>query len=94
MSKVNDLLTKLDEAFDNYESQAKKLAEIAKSADEAVKAKQAELDAVKADYGAMVSEAQKKTEDARVALDRIRQEVNERIGNVTGVGNDPFVSVR
>jgi len=94
MSKVNELLTKLDDAYEEYESQAKQLSETSKSAAEAVQAKQAELDAVKADYDAMVAAAQAKAEDARVALERVRQEVNERVGSLTGLGTDPRVTVR
>ena len=94
MSKVNDLLSQLDDAFDHVEQLTKTLADVRQQAHEAVSAQQQKLDTVKADYDGKIATAQKATDDARVALDKLRQQVNERVGSLTGLGTDPRVTVR
>ncbi len=94
MSKVNELLAQLDSAFDAAEARAAELAAIRATAATALAKEQAALDALKAKHAALIAKAEAATHDARVALDRLRGQVNERVGALTGVGADPRVSVR
>jgi len=94
MSKVNDLLSQLDDAFDAAEKKNADLAAAQKNAHDAIEAKKQELRDVEADYGALVAKAQQAADDARAALEHVREQVNERVGTLTGLGTDPRVSVR
>ena len=94
MSKVNELLAQLDDAFDQAERLAQELADVRAKANDAIAKKQQELDAVKTKAEATIREAQKAADDARVALDRLRLQVNERVGTLTGMGTDPRVTVK
>lgn len=92
MSKVNELLGQLDEAYEAAEEKAKEASAVRKDAAEAIAAIQSELDAVKADHAARVAAADAAVEEARAILTKLRDQVNERVGNLTAI--DPRVSVR
>jgi len=94
MSKVNELLAKLDAAFDAAEVKASELAAVRAQANKAIEAKKEELRQVEASYDAKIAKAQKAADDARMALESAREQVNERVGNLTGLGTDPRVTVR
>ena len=94
MSKVNELLAELDAAFDAAEVKASELAAVRAQANKAIEAKKEELRQVEASYDAKIAKAQKAADDARMALESAREQVNERVGNLTGLGTDPRVTVR
>lgn len=94
MSKVNDLLASLDEAFDRAEGQSHEAATARAAAAEAIGAAQAAFDAVKATHDAAVQAATVAHQDALMAVDRLREQVNERVGALTGLGTNPRVVVR
>lgn len=94
MSKVNDLLASLDEAFDRAEGQSHAAATARAAAAEAIGAAQAAFDAVKATHDAAVTAATTAHQDALLVVDRLREQVNERVGALTGLGTNPRVVVR
>jgi len=94
MSKVNELLTQLDDAFETAEARSAALAAVRAEANKAVEAKKDELRQVEAGYDAKIAKAQQAADDARMALERVREQVNERVGSLTGLGTDPRVSVK
>jgi uncharacterized iron-regulated protein len=79
-SSSSELLEQLDEAFDTTEQKAEALTAVQASAAAAIAEKQAELAAVQQQHGAYVDEAQAEYRDARVALERLQGQLNERIG--------------
>ncbi len=91
---VTVLLGQLDDAFENASTKAQYLAGVKEKAAKAISAEQASLDAVKAEQAGLITVAEREADDARVALERVRQQVNERVGTLTGMSADPRVSVR
>jgi division protein CdvB (Snf7/Vps24/ESCRT-III family) len=94
MSKSNDLLDALDGAFEVADEKGIQLARCRAAAAKAIAEQQAVLDAVTAEQTALVSDAETAHQDAIVALERLREQLNERIGNITGVNTNPRVTVR
>lgn len=93
-SKVNELLAQLDDAFEVAEAKAATSAQVAADAARAVAEAQVHLDAVKAEQSAYVQAAQQDAAKAREALEQVREQVNARVGALTGQGTDPRVNVR
>jgi uncharacterized protein HemX len=79
-SSSSDLLKQLDEAFDTTEQKAEALQQAQSAAGAAIAEKQAALDAVKREQDGYVTEADAAYRDARVALERLQVQLNERIG--------------
>ena len=94
MGKVNDLLTQLDAAYDLAEAKAHAAATVRADAAKAIGVAQANLDAVTGDQRKKVDAAEAEHKDALVAMGRLRDQVNERIGSLTGAGTNPRVVVR
>ncbi len=93
-SKVTDLLAQLDQAFDETEVKAAELARVRARAGAALEKAHAALEIVKAEQQKYIMEADQAAQAARTALQRLRDQVNERVGTLTGVGADPRVNVR
>jgi uncharacterized protein GlcG (DUF336 family) len=79
-SSSSELLQQVDEAFETTEQKAEALQSVQASASAAIAEKQAELAAVQQTHGAYVEEAETAYRDARVALERLQGQLNERIG--------------
>ena len=92
MSRVNELLEQLDDAFDTAEGCAQEAAKVRAAAAAAIEKIQAQLDSLKADQAAKVQTADDALAAAQAMLAGIRDQVNARVGALTAV--DPRVSVR
>ena len=94
MSKVNDLLAELDDAFEVAEAKAAILAGLQSAAATAIATGQSTFDALKSHHAAIVERGAMDQVQARKTLEALRQEVNTRIAALTGGAVDPRVSVK
>lgn len=93
-TSFRDLLDALDDAFEAAEAKAGILAQRRADAAAAIAEKQAALDQTTAAQAAIIATAQHDADEALAALNRLRDQVHERGGQLTGQSPDPRVSVR
>ena len=91
--KLNDLLSALDEAATVYSQKSDALTKENAAQAQGVQKAQAAFDATKAELQGRVNTAAIAADEARRVLDGLKDQVNARIGLLTG-GTDARVSVR
>jgi hypothetical protein len=81
-SKLNDLLTELDEAIELTDSKYALLSSAQVESAQAVAKAQAVFDAVKADHAKRVGDAVTAHEAAKAQMEKLHKLFNERIGTL------------
>lgn len=91
---LTEQLEQLSDAFEVAEAKKEALAQAHQDQTAAVADAKAIYDAVVADYQSRVQAAAQASDEARTALEALRQSVNDRVGTLTGQSSDVRVSVK
>jgi len=91
---LTDMLAELDAAFEYAEAKKETLATVHASAAKATAEAQAVFEAVKADHQSRIQAAAQASDEARATLEKLRTQVNDRVGTLTGQPTDTRVSVK